>query len=369
MKLPLIEFTKSLFPNGNALKRTCILSLQHILETTHSMFQALYAYDLDPENVCILGKCYSTNEHVAKRMQQEGIYVSSLSGFFDSHCSYDFLLDKIVLQFLVDCFKRKRDYDRYIVLDDGGHLLSGIIRYFDHLSPKIVGIEQTSSGYEKLKHCTLPFPVLNIANLSLKKKREPSWIAQLVLEQIVKRYPTHQLDSKHILILGNGALGSAFHHLLKDAYHVTVYEKMDPLRPNLAQLLPEVDLIIGCTGVTSLPKIYHDLLKKGCLLASASSSDREFDSVHFRKNFPSYSNCHFDLDTGRVHLINSGFPLNFTGDKHSVNPEKIQLIRALLMSGILQAGMLQEHTPGYISFDDQIQSAIGEHFANLLVKS
>ena len=328
------------------------------------MFQALYTYGIEPENVCILGKCYSTNERVAKNMQEEGIYVSSLSAFFDSHCSYDFLLDKIVLQFLVDCFKRKHNYDRYIVLDDGGHLLSAIIRHFEHLSPKIVGIEQTSSGFEKLKHCSLPFPVFNIATLSLKKRYEPQWVAQLILDQIAKKFPSYHLKSKHILIMGNGAMGSAFNQLLRETYQVTVYEKMDPMRPNLGQLLPEVDLILGCTGVTSIPKIHHGLLKKGCLLASASSSDREFDSVHFRKRFPSYSNCHFDLDTGRVHLINSGFPLNFTGDEHSIGPEKIQLVRALLMSGILQAGALKDHTPGYISFDDRVQSAIGKHFAD-----
>ena len=362
INLPLIEYTKSLYPSA-CLKGTCILAIQHLLETTHTMFDALFSFGLKPQDIRVLGKCYSTNSNVALRMRASGIYVSPLSTRYDSHNFYDETLGKNAVQFLEESFKNTQ-YDRYVILDDGGELLASVIKHFKQYVPRVVGIEQTSSGIERLKQNPLPLPVINIAHSFLKKSYEPAWITSLALNQIIAK--TGPLSSsKHLLIMGNGALGAAFSTLLEHSCHVTMYEKKDPHKPSLDEILPQVDMIIGCTGATSIPRSKHHLLKKKCVLVSASSSDREFDSVHLRRQLPRYTDCFLDLTINDIQLLNSGFPINFTGQEHSVSPEKIQLTRALLFAGILQASQLQTRIPSFINLDDQVHYDISAYFSSL----
>ncbi len=368
MKLPLVEFTKALYSKHNSKQDVGLIAIQHLLGTTHDMFNSLVSFGVKPQKICVLGKCYSTHVKTASCMKKAGIYVSPFSTAFDSHTPFDSFFEKNILSFLNESFERLGNVDRYIILDDGGHLISMILKHFKHLAPKIVAIEQTSSGYESLEKQTHLFPILNVAHSSLKRHYEPLWIARLVHTQLMKNLSLNELKSKRILILGNGAIGMAFHFLLKPQFDVTIYEKNDPNRPNFETALSQADVIIGCTGMTSLPHTKHLLLKKSCLLVSASSSDREFDSVYLRRESMHYTDCHRNLSVGGIQLLNSGFPINFTGQKHSVSPAKIQLVRALLIASILEAQKLQQIDPGFISLDKNIHQAIGYCFTSLYAK-
>ena len=126
--------------------------------------------------------------------------------------------------------------------------------------------------------------------------------------------------------------------------------------------MPKADLILGCTGMTSITQAQHRFLKKGCILASASSSDREFDSVFIRAKNPAFYNCFQDVDNGHVTLLNSGFPINFDGKRHSIAPEKIQITRALLTAGILQALDLAGKAQNMVDLNAIHQAAIVAEF-------
>jgi len=100
--------------------------------------------------------------------------------------------------------------------------------------------------------------------------------------------------------------------------------------------LGEFDLIIGCSGKTSIPAEHHPFLKKGCILVSLSSSDREFDAVHLRRR-GSKTHCCFDhVDANGVILLNCGFPIGFDGKEDVDDPEFFQFVRALIIACIAQ---------------------------------
>jgi hypothetical protein len=134
--------------------------------------------------------------------------------------------------------------------------------------------------------------------------------------------------------------------------------------------LPSYDLIIGCTGSTSIPHPLHDSLKDGCILASVSSSDREFDAHCLRKQIMPYSDCHQCVTIEDKLLLNSGFPVNFDGGIHSVPPKYIQFTRALLVAAIFQSMQQDSSSPlKIIDLDFSYQKKISNIFIDSILST
>lgn len=334
-KMPLLEYVKS-FHSSVSLSNVLLIGCQHILETTHTMLQSLYDFGLNPRNVFLIGKCYSCSSSVWQEMHLEGIQVSPLSFSFESHLTFDDQFSGILVQFLKNVLSRVdlSAFNIIIVIDDGGHLLALSMDFFRNYK-NIIGIEQTTSGYEKIKITPRAFPVINVARSQAKLIYESPMIADIVIEKILKRMVILRSFRK-ILIIGGGAIGSSIYMALKNNYEVHIYDKKE--ETDLKKHLQAADIIIGCTGETSISFSKYKYLKEGCVLVSASSSDREFDAVHLRRRCKNdVKSCHDDIEGGRLTLLNCGFPINFDGDRNSVAPEKIQLTRSLLLAAILQA--------------------------------
>lgn len=354
--MPLLEYVKSLY-SSVSLINVLLLGCQHILETTHTMLQSLYDFGLDPKNVFLVGKCYSSNRFVWQKMHRDGIQVSLLSFSFESHLTFDDQFYSILDRFLKDVLS-KLDLSKFhtiILIDDGGQFLTLSMKVFKS-HKNIIGIEQTTSGYEKIKFSTLSFPIVNVARSQAKLIYESPMIADVVIEKILKRMNVLRVDLKKILIMGSGAIGSSIYRALKNDYEVQVYDKKEDT--NLKNHLQTADMIIGCTGETSIPLSKYKYLKKDCVLVSASSSDREFDAVHIRRKFENIKNCHADIKGERFVLLNCGFPINFDGGRNSVVPKKIQLTRALLLAAILQAHEMPKDSLEIFSLDMDMQREI-----------
>lgn len=369
--MPLLEYVKSLHPLV-PLNNVLLIGCQHILATTHLMLRSLYDCGLDPKNIFLLGKCYSTNRSVLREMLQDGIHVSPLSFSFESHLAFDEQFSDIVAQFLehmlsdLDLSK----FDKIIILDDGGQLLALSMKFISG-HKNITGIEQTSSGYEKIKATALKFPVINVARSQAKLIYESPMIANTVVKRALKRITELKNTPRQILILGNGAIGSAIYTALKNDYKVQIYDKnLNTTEFNRGDIdfekqLRSADVIIGCSGETSIPSGKHKYLKKGCVLFSASSSDREFDAVSFRRKSRYVKNCHNDVEVGGITLLNCGFPINFDGGRHSVPPSRIQLTRALLMGSIFQACEMTESSSEIVPLDFEFQRDIIRKYLQL----
>ncbi len=170
--LPLLEFTLELFPNEN-LEDTLLIGVQHIVWSTYSLLASLVKRGLKPTNVYLLGKCYSTNPSAYQFLQSENFRVSPLSQNYDASTAYDqtytFILKNFINEILTE--QNLGKFKRIIILDDGGHLIRLVNEIFPQ-NEKIVAVEQTSSGYNSIRHCNIEFPIVNVARSDAKTEFE-----------------------------------------------------------------------------------------------------------------------------------------------------------------------------------------------------
>lgn len=367
LTLPLVEFlisTNSEIP----FSKVRIIGVQHILETTHSMFQSLYKLGLKPENISILGKCYSTCREVYDEMIAEGIDVSPGSFSYSSHRPYDELFSDEVDNFISSRIETltRGEFECVIVLDDGGKCIN-YLNKAQSISVPIIAIEQTSAGYEAIKSQILQFPVINVARSPVKLSLESPMIAQAAAERLHESLSQKGLCLSEALIIGGGAIGQALKVRLSPDIRAVIYDQNNSLNESgesdLNKLLKKFTLIIGCTGKTSIPHEMHSNFLPGSVLVSVSSSDREFDAYHLRKNLQDSDLWHQDLAINELLLVNSGFPVNFDGERENIEPKLIQLTIALIAGAIIQARKFSEQlSAGIINLDAVIEKQIQDKF-------
>lgn len=362
--LPLLDFLINQ-ADDDLLDEVCIIGGQHLLQTTHLMLQALYELNLKPENVFLIGKCYSSNSSVFSEMIEDGINIDQNSVSFKCHQPFDLFYKASVKKFYNQIKKavNTRKPKKIIVLDDGGELLSQVDPN-DFDCKQIIGIEQTSSGYNKLVNQSLKFPIINVARSWAKLKYESPIISEFALKKFLQSLPERTWEQA--LIVGGGSIGLAIKDKLKQESQVDIFDTVSERSDisSLSESLSSYDLIIGCTGSTSIPHALHSALKEGCILASVSSSDREFDAHYLRKKTAPYENCHRNVSVEGKLLLNSGFPINFDGGTHSVPPKYIQLTRALLVAAIFQSTGLCSHPPQILELCQNYQRQIVNFFMN-----
>lgn len=367
LEMPLVESLIAAHGQLN-FARVKILGVQHILETTHAMFQYLYRLGLKPENVSLLGKCYSTCKEVYEEMVEDGIDVSIGSFSYAHEKPFDELFVQEVQSFLSlqIAHLSPESYDLIIVLDDGGKCIEFLRKHLQHKIP-LVAIEQTSAGYHEIRSHFLPFPVINVARSPVKLTLESPMIAEAASERLYASLKKKEVSVDKALVIGGGAIGQAIRSRLSLDMDITIYDKdpafSDCKTTHLEHLISQFPLIIGCTGKTSISHHWHSLFAPQTTLVSVSSSDREFDAHHLRKQITGSSDCHKDLIIKDLLLINSGFPVNFDGDRENIAVEKIQLTIALITAGILQAKLYHSSLPsGIIPVDKHMEESIQDSF-------
>lgn len=325
----------------DSLKNTLVIACQHLLFDAYLLFLALESLGLKKSNVLLMGKCYSSNLDVINKMKLHGYFVYESLEEFDSHRPYDEQFQTDVLSF-VDNVLMTYDlssYDKIVILDDGGRLISAFSTKnlsFDNF----LGVEQTTSGFAELSKNQLKFKVVNVARSKTKLEIESIFIARIILEQLNSYLAKLNYQPKNWMILGHGYIGRALKTKLQESNIDPVFfdlnQELSIIKQDDFEIYVEKsDVILGCSGSVSLHQRYHSLIKKQLILASASSSDREFDAVHFRKKLPRVDNCHENMVINNVHLLNCGFPINFFGGVQSMPLHERQLTMSLIISAIL----------------------------------
>jgi len=252
-----------------------------------------------------------------------------------------------------------------IVLDDGAHLLRAIGERGPRSAGPVVGIEQTSSGYRALRKQQFSLPVVNVARSPVKLTLESPFVAAAVRMRFDQYFAARpSLRPTRILVLGHGPVGAAVAANLSRDYLVTCRDAGQSPDALVHLLTDNFDMIIGATGTRALTATDVSQLRPGTILTSVSSSDREFPAASLRRLLPPTSDCHRHIDVNGVSLLNSGFPLNFDGQEHSVPPQEIQLTRALLLAAVYQAA--QNPLPlGLVDLEWRVQRLIADEFQRL----
>ena len=350
-QLPLLEAIASRQSTviQRRLTQTLLVGVQHLLETTGSLMETLLRLGLRSENTLLLGKAYSSNADVVAELRGRGLLVDKGSlptkpGGFEEVFRRD--VDRLWNRALEKL--RSGGYTNLVVLDDGGRCLAKVPQEVHQLA-RVAGVEQTTGGLAWGGDSS-ELRVVEVATSGAKRVLESPMISRAVLG----RLPAVD-ESIHWGVVGLGNVGGAIaSHLLKSGRTVRCFDH-DPRimetypaairADSFTQVIQDSEIVLGCTG--------DDLFAEGAavewrdgetILVSCSSEDREYRSLLTAAAASGLLEEWTPLGPGRVRfadtrlrLLRGGFPLNFDGSRESVPAREIQLTRALLLGGLLQA--------------------------------
>lgn len=360
---------------------TLLVGVQHLLETTGSLIEKLISFGLQPSNIYLSGKSYSTNTSVYTKLLNKGLHLTpdscdSSNDFSTKICSQI----NIMWASVVKRLSQDPTIKNIIILDDGGRCLELMPSKLDsNLTIKVV--EQTSSGIERIKKLNTNINVISVASAKAKLNHESPLIAQKAVDILHEKGSLNFRENKNILVVGIGSIGSSVIECLQnyDNYHLMKIDLKDyklhsSYIESLNKLVDLADIVIGCTG-RDISKDF--MLNKLCgkkVFVSLSSEDIEFYSV-----IQAYSNLwvkdpnksrdlYFQTSKLKLKLLNQGYPLNFENKKHSIDPELISLTRSLLLAGIFQAAeSISRREPNsgmFIPLDTLVQSELTNRWKN-----
>jgi S-adenosylhomocysteine hydrolase len=225
---------------------------------------------------------------------------------------------------------------------------------------KLFGIEQTTSGINRIKIMPPQFPVITVASSATKQILEAPMIADAVARKIEKMLP---ITSQRLScgVVGLGAIGHAVaSKLIRLGHLVNTYDcipfEIKSLNGsvnyhNVNQLIDNSDYIFGCSGNDITKNYDFSFITADKYFISCSSHDGEFLSLinyihqnHAYQNLDGNINCTFNNQV-KVIVFKNGYPINFDGTGESVSARDIQLTRGLLLSGVLQAIKLNGKVP------------------------
>jgi hypothetical protein len=341
----LLEKISELYkPQKGTFKDVYVLACQHILEPQAKMFELISGFGIPKENIFIFGKIYSTSNEVLEELLQDDFRVSK--PIFDPSHSFDAEHRENCENEFEKFLSVIQNPSKIIILDDGGELLKVVNDGFSLIPSrvKVIGIEQTSSGFRKLESTKLHFPIFNVARSAVKLIKESPLIADLGCRRIVDVFNKYSISEPRVLVVGLGPMGSntlsiltakGYFTLGYDIAHHDKTELIDLIRNN------KINVIIGATGTNILNekqlKGIKDILAYNLYLISMSSADREFPTTYIRQHGIVPKEIHGDIMWENLFLINNGFPITFKGLRYESTPAEIERTICLLYASTLEA--------------------------------
>src|ERR1017187_5030112 len=206
------------------LAKTAIICLQHLMETTGSLIEALLRLGAVSEAIFVVGKPYSSIPSVEEKLRALGVFVqpSAIGGVG----GFGVQMQKATTSLWATVGRRRPQWAKtLVVLDEGGFCLKAMPAGYC-LEPftgiNLASVEQTMSGiFHKPK---LPIPVVRTASCAAKRLLEPPIIVREVLAKILAGGRTEAAGSYGILGLGNIGQATAA-RLLRFNGRVFVYDK------------------------------------------------------------------------------------------------------------------------------------------------
>ena len=381
------------------LDNTIVVGVQHILETTVSLFDSLIRLGIRPHNMYFSGKSYSSSSIIEDVIYKRGInLIGNLPQKQIGEFKETFIAQIKNLWSKVEDDLERKKIDKIIILDDGGYCLK-LLPDKLKFNYKIVGVEQTRGGLYSENIKILPCPLIDVATSASKKIIISPFIAEAILKKVKEYFKQFEHMNKKIVcgVIGNGAIGNAItSYLLSKGFQVLVYDQNEKSfaqsrpnpnlfrAPNIEYIIGNSQVIFGCTGrdvtenIDALSFINNDKYFISC-----SSQDIEFLSLlkqiakHIEVEDP-LSDIVYNKDkTTKIAMVQGGFPLNFDRTPESVPASEIALARGLMLGGFIQALFIShnlipdgitKNEPGEIyQIDPYVQRFIVANWCSIMV--
>lgn len=326
-----------------------IISVQHLLSSTGSMFETFIRFGFVPQQIFLTGKIYSTHNETKESLKDLGINIIE-STIHNNLGEYATTLESDVKEMWLKLDKALKPNSKIIVLDDGGYALKNVPNNVLE-KYKVYGVEQTTSGI-KMQKAFGKFPVIHLASSASKILIEPKIVSEAIKIQLGKII--QDLKPLKIGVVGYGNIGKAIVREFKTQYQMFAFDIKNELDNDLIEgveychtineIIDNVDILIGATGQDISNSGWVSEIKKNITLISASSGDIEFNSLlknakaHLEKPIESPLDI-LNLKTLNnltIKILRGGMVANFTGLSDSSPGHIIQVTRGLLFSAIIQ---------------------------------
>lgn len=404
-RMPVLAEVSRLMGGTSKLKGLESIAVQHLFPSTRWLYEGLADNGLAKDKTVVIGKPYSTDQDTYRAMRASDWNVSWMSEM-TLHTEKGSTFDDqgARLQQLFKDVDPTTTDKRFLLLDEGGKVLKALHEHFPEYAHLCVGVEHTDRGIQLLENYELKCPVINVARSEAKKRHESPMIGESVVASIDGSLADLgiKIEPKEATILGYGAVGmNVARSLQRRGYTVHVYDtdphKMAEARKDgmvtgsREEMLKHGHLVVGATGRGCLSVEEYALLPKKAVLANAASGRHEFgledvfgvdaqvktedphevftteglrtsmvrgkmtvlgDAAAIDEQFHRVLRDEADPEVERI-AINNGFVVNMQED---IPPEFIQLTRALILAGTLQAA--EAKTPGLIDLDQGAQDFI-----------
>lgn len=418
-RMPALSEVSKLLGGAQVLEKWTLASVQHLFPSTLALYDELEHNGLSKERTEIVGKPYSTDEDVYARLVADGRHVDPRSRANDkaaTHASMGKAVLAAAQDQLAKLFEgvdpRAEREPRFLLLDEGGKLVTALHERYPEYAHLCVAVEQTDRGIQEVEEhgIELKLPVMNVARSWLKKLYEGPLIGESVVHSIElelkKLHDDFVMEPKEATVIGYGAVGkNTADALRRRGYKVFVYDtdpkrtadavadgchvsKADDDESRRREVLARAQLLVSCTGKTTLTPDEYDLLPNQAVLVNAASGNHELgvdkllgsesarsDSERFDP--PTKTAATFfrgkhvllgaDEDLASMHhlvhtseatgarrlVLRKGSVINMTED---IPPEYIQLTRSLLLAACLLA--VKQTTTGLIDMPDDVQTKL-----------
>ena len=140
------------------LSNAMFIGVQHVLETTVTLFDSLKDLGVKYENMYFSGKCYSTALDIEYQVRKRSIHLMQGNkpeelGEYEKYCRKG--IAKMWEYFIEDISNKK--VDMIIILDEGGRCLEGMPEFIG-FKYRVAAIEQTRAGLYSESVNLLPIP-------------------------------------------------------------------------------------------------------------------------------------------------------------------------------------------------------------------
>ena len=306
------EFFRSL--SGEHSKEVAVLAVSHIIPSSEDFINSLQ------ENFNLIGiipKPKSIDRATLQRLQSREILIldqftrESISESIDQLCT---ILDQ---------------YENICLIDIGGYFSGSIEVLTSRLGSKLLGVvEDTENGQQKYEEAeNINSTVVSVARSPLKRYEDQlvghgiAHATETVLRQI-----NTLITYKNCGIIGYGKVGKGIAEYLQQRGIRPRVSEIKALRSiqascngsiicNIDELIDKSDVIFCATGSQALDIVKFRDLRNGAFVASATSSEDEFNLSSVAEEYDKQDLGHniilYKKRGHNFHLLNDGNAVNF----------------------------------------------------------
>jgi hypothetical protein len=381
MRLPVLDklYEQLQHHNGSLAGWGCVY-VQHVLESNISCAEFLVKLGLDRNALRIIGKAYSTSNFALQEYRNRGFFAVNVGEGYQYQEPFDNALIEQVryeLSILIE------NGIRSLLIIDEGAIASRAAIDFTTLFEKIAVVELTSRGAPYFPLLAPVASIVDVARSPAKKTVESPIIAASMVDRLTFLLSKTGLQTKdwNIGLIGVGAIGSRIMDILQqNGFRVYWCDReREGGASSILELMEWAEVLLSSTGEgVDWTNAISQNRNRARFFANCGSSDIEFKIWNLRRalleesNFtlhvevpssPWSGNVTFSSGDRNMIFLCGGFPINFDGSADPIPPNKIQLTRALLMAGAIQAVNLSE--VGVHALDPVWQSSIVGWFQEL----